>query len=835
MLTDKADMQLVIVESPAKSRTIQKYLGPDYRVSASFGHVRDLPKSKLGINIEHDFEPSYLIPAKAKKVVAELKEEAQKADTVILATDPDREGEAIAWHLVKALGLESDTDTQMHANNTNGNSRHSSSDSSHSSSDSSHSRRVQRVVFHEITKHAIEKAVEHPRELDQNLVDAQQARRVLDRLVGYKLSPFLWKKIRSGLSAGRVQSVAVRLVVEREREIQKFVAQEYWSVEALLSKKGEDKSFKARLVKVGEKSIDRLGIKNETEAKKITAELEGAEYKVASVTKKEVSRSPSPPFTTSTLQQEASRKLGFSAKQTMTLAQRLYETGIITYMRTDSLNISDIALAQAKEVITKEFGKQYALDAPRFYKNKSKGAQEAHEAIRPTDLSRLSETLSAGTDPGQRKLYDLIWKRTIACQMAPAVLDQTAIDINASSNLSPNTYHLFRANGQIIKFDGFIRAYTETRDEGDEDEEGNYAEGVLPDLTEEEILNFMELLRGQHFTEPPARFTDATLVKPLEAAGVGRPSPYAPTLATIQDRGYVEKIEKKYHPTEIGFLVNDMLVENFPEVIDINFTSHIEEELDDIAEGKLGWVPVIKEFWEPFSKNLKEKIESVEKLTEISDTLCSHCSKPMLIKFGRFGKFMACPDDPKITQPLPEEAAKIKELGEKTKDERCPICGKDMKVTRGRFGYFLGCIDYPACKGIKKILTKTGFKCPNCLAQRDSSSRAESRDSTQNASPSTMSSGPNGSPQASSGQSNQNLIGDIVEKKSRGRGKVFYACSRWPDCNFLMSKKPESEEELQEALEVWKLKPQKPARKYPVKGKKKTPQSSSETPETTNV
>lgn len=742
-------MNLIIVESPTKARTISRFLtGGDFIVKSSFGHIRDLPKSKLGIDINHDFEPSYLIPAKAKKVVTELKSDAAKADEIILATDPDREGEAIAWHLAHALGLDK----------------------------KSNDKKVERVVFHEITKPAIQHALESPREIDQHLVDAQQARRVLDRLVGYKLSPFLWKKIRSGLSAGRVQSVAVRLIVEREREIQNFKPQEYWSVEASLTKKDEDKKFKARLVKAGEKTLDRLAIKNEAEAAKITDELKDAEYKVSEITKKETKRSPAPPFTTSTLQQEASRKLGFSAKQTMTLAQKLYETGFITYMRTDSLNISQIALAQAQEVIKERFGQEYSLEAPRFYQNKSKGAQEAHEAVRPTDLSRGPESLPAKLDPGQRKLYELIWKRTLACQMQPAILDQTAVDIAAGSK------YIFRANGQIIKFDGFIRAYTETRDEGESDDE-EYSEGQLPDLKQNEILNFLELLRDQHFTEPPPRFTDATLVKTLEAAGVGRPSTYAPTLATIQDRGYVEKIEKKYHPTEIGYLVNDMLVENFPEVIDINFTSHIEEEFDEIAEGKLGWVPVIREFWEPFSKNLKEKIESVEKLVEESDIPCPHCGKKMLIKFGRFGKYLACPDDPKITQPLPEEEVKIKELTEKTKDERCPICGKPMEVKRGRFGYFLGCVDYPTCKGIKKILNKTGFKCLNCEVE------------------------------------NRVPVGDIVEKKSRGRGKVFYACSNWPDCNFLMSKKPESEQDLQEAYKIWKEKPPKPARKFTSKKK----------------
>ena len=749
-------MQLIIVESPTKAKTISRFLGGDFVVKSSFGHIRDLPKKGIGIDIAHDFKPEYIIPTKAKKIVSELKTDAAKADMVILATDPDREGEAIAWHLAHALGL--DKKTTAH--------------------------KTQRVVFHEITKPAIEKAIAHPRAIDQNLVDAQQARRIIDRLVGYKLSPFLWKKIRSGLSAGRVQSIAVRLIVDREREVQKFIPQEYWSVEADLAKKDEAKTFKARLVKIGEESIDRLGIKNPTAAKKITDDLVGAEYKVIEVVKKEVRRTPSAPFTTSTLQQEAAKKLGFSAKQTMTLAQRLYETGLITYMRTDSLHISEIALAQAQEVIKKEFGKEYCLDAPRSFLNKSKGAQEAHEAVRPTDLSRLPESLDKNLDSGQLRLYDLIWKRTIACQMQVAILDQTAADISAGLK------YTFRANGQAIKFDGFIRAYTETKEDDEKSEEDSYEEGQLPELSEKELLSLINLAKDQHFTEPPPRYTDASLIKALEAHGVGRPSTYAPTLTTIQDRGYVEKEDKKYKPTEIGFSVNDMLVANFPEIIDINFTSHIEEEFDDIAEGKIKWVPVVEEFYAPFSKNLKEKMESVEKLIVESTTPCPHCGKMMLIKFGRMGKFLACPEPgSKVSLPLPEEAAKIKELQEKTKGELCPICSKPMEVKRGRFGYFLGCPDYPTCKGISKIFTKTGFKCPNCVALRSLDEGW--------------------------------VVGEVVEKKSRGRGKLFYACSRWPDCTFLMGKKPESESELQEALAVWKAKPPKPAKKFPTGFKSK--------------
>ena len=746
-------MNLIVVESPTKAKTISKFLGSGFLVRSSFGHVRDLPKSTLGVDVEHGFKPKYIVPAKAKPVIAELKEAVKKSDTVILATDEDREGEAIAWHLAQALGLDEIKNQKSKIKN------------------------IERIVFHEITKSAIENALKNPRDIDYNLVDAQQARRVLDRLVGYELSPFLWKKIRPGLSAGRVQSVALRLVVEREREIEKFKAQEYWSVEADLSKNNTESKFRAKLIKIGEKTLGKFDIPNQTEAEKVAKDLDGAEYKVVDITRKEVNRNPSPPFTTSTLQQEASRKLGWSAKQTMVLAQQLYETGYITYMRTDSVNLADFALKQAQKVISENFGSEYALDQPRHYANKSKGAQEAHEAIRPSDLSQKPEILKNGLDARQFKLYDLIWKRTLASQMQPAVFDQTAVDIEAHNSKFqiPNSKFIFRANGQVIKFDGFIRAYTEGRDEKDEEE----IEGRLPGLEVGEPLNLVELLKLQHFTEPPPRYSDATLVKALEAHGIGRPSTYAPTLTTIQTRDYVEKIDRRYFkPTEVGFLVNDMLVENFPDIVDINFTSHIEEELDDIADGKIKWVPVIEEFYAPFKKNLDEKIKSVEKLTETSDVPCPHCSKMMIIKFGRSGKFLACPEPgSKITKPLPEEEAKIKELEEKTHGEMCPLCGKQMEVKRGRFGYFLGCVDYPKCKGIKKILNKTGFKCPNCLALRRL--------------------GEGGS------------VGDLVERKSRGRGRIFYGCSRFPECNFLTGTKPGSQEELDKLYEEWKSNPPK--------------------------
>jgi len=749
---------LIIVESPTKAKTISRFLGGQYIVEASMGHVRDLPKSKISIDVKNGFEPVYVIPPKAKEIVEKLKKEAKNASSIILATDEDREGEAISWHLVQALGLGDEAQI----------------------ADGREDKRIKRIVFHEITKSAIEHALQNPRDLDLNLVDAQQARRVLDRLVGYELSPFLWRKIRYGLSAGRVQSVAVRLVVEREREIENFNKEEYWSIEATLSKEKDSKTFVGKLQKIAGQPVGKMDIKTDVDAKKIVTDLEGASYVVSDITKKEVKRTPAPPFTTSTLQQEAARKLGFSAKQTMMIAQRLYEgvelgsqghQGLITYMRTDSLHLADSALTAIHGQILNEFGKEYALPEPRNFTNKSKGAQEAHEAIRPTDIIRKPGDVKEYLDRNQYKLYDLIWKRTVACQMQQATLEQTAVDILAKDN------YTFRANGQTIVFDGFIRAYTEGSDEKVEDE----IEGVLPELSVQEKLQLHELNPLQHFTEPPARYSDATLIKALETHGVGRPSTYAPTLTTIQERGYADKIDKRYHPTDEGKLVTDMLVENFPEIVDINFTSHIEEEFDDIAEGKIKWVEVMSEFYGPFKQHLKEKEASVEKQIEVSTIPCPHCGKPMLIKYGRMGKFLACPEEgSKITQPMPEEAAKIKELEEKTKGELCPLCGKPMAVKRGRFGFFLGCVDYPTCKGISKIWNKTGFKCPNCLHSED----------------------------------RKNKPGDVVEKKSRGRGKPFFACTLFPDCTFVMNAKPETQEQLDAAYKNWKENPPKPKKVY---------------------
>jgi DNA topoisomerase-1 len=749
-------MDLIIVESPTKAKTIGKFVGKDFVVESSYGHIRDLPKSKIGIDVKHDFEPTYVIPKKAEPVVENLRKLAKKATRVILATDEDREGEAIAWHLIQALDLDGTKKGDK-------------------------KKITERIAFHEITKEAILRALEHPRDLDINLVDAQQARRVLDRLVGYELSPFLWRKVRYGLSAGRVQSVAVRLVVERERLIQAFNKEEYWTIEGKFLPEKSKTAFPATLVSVNEKAIGKMGIATEADAKKIVDGVREAKFHIKDIAVKDIRRNPSAPFTTSTLQQEAARKLGFSAKQTMMIAQHLYENGFITYMRTDSVNLAESALAQARTVITEEFGANYALPEPRRYTTKSKGAQEAHEAIRPTSLAATSAGSLGIKDRNSVRLYDLIWKRTIASQMKEALLEQTAVDIEAETSQKET----FRANGQTVKFDGFIRVYTEGRDDDASDE----IEGKLPKLEINQPLSVEEILPIQHFTEPPARYSDATLVKALEAEGIGRPSTYAPTLSTIQDRGYVEKIEKKYQPTEIGILVNDLLVENFPEIVDIKFTSRIEEEFDEIAEGKMKWTDVCREFYVPFKKNLTEKEASVEKQVEISDVPCpQHPGEMMIIKFGRMGKFLACPQPgAKITLPMPEEAAEIKALEEKTKDERCPICGKPMKVRRGRFGYFLGCIDYPTCKGISKIWDKTGFKCPNCKWQTENGKWTRNENESEN------------SPK----------IGDIVLKKSRGRGRPFYACNRWPACTFLMSKKPESEADLEEAFKEWQKNPPK--------------------------
>uniref|UniRef100_A0A7C4M047 DNA topoisomerase 1 n=1 Tax=candidate division CPR3 bacterium TaxID=2268181 RepID=A0A7C4M047_UNCC3 len=727
---------LVIVESPGKAGTIEKILGKNFKVRASFGHVRDLPKSKLGVDVEGDFEPQYLIPTKAKKVIKELKEEVKKVDTLYLATDLDREGEAISWHLTQALNTDKDKKLKTH-----------------------------RIVFNQITEKAVKDAIVNPRELDMNLVDAQQARRVLDRLVGYKLSPFLWKKIRKGLSAGRVQSVAVRLIVEREREIQAFKSDEYWEILANLKsqisnlKSGE---FQAKLIKKDDKEIK---IVNQKEADGVLSDLEKAEYIVGEVRRKEKNRYPSPPFTTSTLQQEAARKFGFSAKKTMMFAQKLYEgknlgskgrLGLITYMRTDSVSLAPEALDSIRKEILDKFGKEYVPEKPCFYKNKSKGAQEAHEAIRPSHPELSPDDVKEFLDPSEFKLYSLIWKRAIASQMNPAVIDTTSVDIDAKSqtsnlksqNLSEaSPRYMFRATGSVVKFPGFIKVYTEDIDEGDKiDDEDK--EGYLPPLTEKEKLYLLNLEPQQKFTQPLPRFTEASLVKELEKHEIGRPSTYAPTLSTIQDRGYVTLIEKKFVPQEIGFIVNDVLVEHFPQIVDIDFTAHIEEKFDDIAAGKEDWHKMIKDFYGPFEKNLKEKEGEVKKEDivgdeEITDIMCPKCDKPLKVKFGRFGKFLACTGFPecKHTQPL-NETKEEAEAVEKSNGGVCEKCGKEMVIKQGRFGKFLACSGYPECKNVKSMNEqKLDMKCPECGK------------------------------------------GDVVVKFTK-RKRRFWGCSAYPDCKW---------------------------------------------------
>jgi len=651
-------MYLILVESPTKSKTLKKFLGQDYQIAATMGHIRDLPAKELGVDIEHDFKPKYVVIPKAKKTVQALKKETAKAESVILAMDEDREGEAIAYHLIYLLNL-------------NG------------------KKPYQRITFHEITKRAIEQALKNPRKINLKLVDAQQARRILDRLVGYKLSPFLWAKVAKGLSAGRVQSVAVRLIVDREREIEKFKPEEYWSIEALLKKQStinnkQKNEFTARLIKEGGKTIPKLGIKNKEQTKKIVKDLEGAEYRVLDIQQKEIRKHPAPPFTTSTLQQEAARKLYFSAKQTMMLAQQLYENGYITYMRSDSVNIAMEALKSAQKFIKNKFGPDYYPGQPRIYKTKTKRAQEAHEAIRPTQVDREPAKIKQYLDARQAKLYDLIWRRFIACQMTSAVFDATTVDIAAKN-------YIFRATGSVIKFDGFLRVYLI-----------KLQETLLPSLSKEEILELIKLLPEQHFTQPPPRYSEATLVKALEEQGIGRPSTYAPIISTVQGRNYVEKNEqRKFQPTEIGCLVNDLLVENFPRIVDIQFTARMEEDLDKIAAGQENWVPVIRNFYQPFQANLLKKYQEVEK----------------------------------------------KKIIEEKTEKKCPECGHSLVIRLGRFGKFYACSGFPKCRYTEPMLKSTGVQCPKC------------------------------------GQ------GEIVERKSK-KGKIFYGCSKYPDCDFVLWGKP---------------------------------------------
>jgi len=700
---------LVIVESPAKAKTLEKYLGKDFSVEASGGHIRDLPPKSLGIKIDKDFTPKYQIIKGKEKIVKTLASHAKKAKIIYLAPDPDREGEAIAWHLASVLEAGD---------------------------------KVKRIEFNEITKSAVLEAVAHPRDIDMKRVDAQQARRFLDRIVGYKLSPLLWKKIRKGLSAGRVQSVAVRLICEREEEVKKFVPVEYWSIEAKLSPDGEEKSFIAKLFS---KNGEKFSISNKEASDVILHDIEGKDFIVSKVNKKETRRNPAPPFITSTLQQEAYRKLGFSTKKTMVLAQQLYEgmelqeegtaVGLISYMRTDSTRIANEALNEVRALIAKDYGESYMPKEPRTYKMK-KQAQDAHEAIRPTSAARHPLSISNSLTPDQLKLYTLIWNRFVSCQMESAILDQTSADIGIGE-------YIFRATGSVIKFDGFMKIYLEGRDEeSDEDKEG-----ILPEISEGQKLNLVSILPIQHFTQPPARYTEASLVKELEQKGIGRPSTYSPIIGTVQDRGYVEKEGKALKPTELGVTVNEQLVKHFPVILDTEFTAHMEDDLDKILEGSMDMISVLKEFYGPFDESLKKAEINMEKIKKeiMTEEKCPKCGKNMMIRSGRFGDFMACSGYPecKTTKPLPgsKEAEEVK--------EKCEKCGKPMVMKRSRFGYFLACSGYPDCKNIKSVLKEIGIKCP--LDE-----------------------------------------GNIVEKKTK-RGKLFYGCSNYPKCKFALWDKPLTE------------------------------------------
>jgi DNA topoisomerase I len=693
----RGNTSLVIVESPAKAKTITKYLGRGFQVQASMGHVRDLPKSTLGVDTDKNFTPQYVVPRDKSATVKGLRERVRSAKAVYLATDPDREGEAIAWHVREVTGA------------------------------GEGGQPVYRVEFHEITPGAIQEAVANPREINMHLVDAQQARRVLDRLVGYRLSPLLWKKVRPGLSAGRVQSVAVRLVVEREREIEAFVPVEYWSIEADLSKRpGGNKrdQFHAALNRVRGEKAD---LKNEADAGAIVQDLEGAQYAVESVKKKETQRRPAPPFTTSTLQQEASRKLGYGGSRTMRIAQQLYEgvdigaegsVGLITYMRTDSMSVAGVAQEEAREVIAGRYGKQYLPATAPKYTSRAPRAQEAHEAIRPTAARRDPDQIKQYLSSDQLRLYRLIWQRFIASQMAGALFDQTTVDVGAtppssklrvvnpqSATRNPQSEaapYTFRATGSVIKFDGFLAVYREGRDAGDAEDEMDRA--ALPALTEGEDLDLLKLWPEQHFTQPPPRFTEATLVKALEEKGIGRPSTYAPIISTVQERGYVISEEKKLAPTELGIAVNDLLVEFFPRVVDVGFTANMEEELDDIAGGERAWPPVIAEMYEPLERALAEAEKSVGRIT--------------------------------VAKPEPERTG-----------EMCPESGHELVIRQGRFGQFIACSGFPACKYTRPIVQGTGVTCPQC------------------------------------GE------GQLVEKRSK-RGKTFYSCSRYPQCEFSVWDRP---------------------------------------------
>jgi DNA topoisomerase-1 len=765
---------LVIVESPAKAKTINKYLGKDYVVKASLGHIKDLPKRDLAVDVDHGFEPRYEVIEGKKKLIADLKHTARNVENVYLAADPDREGEAICYHLQEEL-----KDNRKNAP------------------------RIYRVMFNEITKKAVQKAFEKPGQVDINLVDAQQARRVLDRLVGYKISPLLWDKVRRGLSAGRVQTVALRVIVEREREIRAFTAREYWTIDAELQAK-KTPLLSARLIKLDERAAE-IGSQAASDA--VLAALEGAEYAVKSVGTREKKRNPVAPFITSTLQQEAARKLRFSVKRTMMLAQRLYEgievgkegaVGLITYMRTDSTRVSQDAVADARDYIAEHFGPQFIPESPNIYRTK-KDAQDAHEAVRPTSMAFSPEIVERFLAEDEMKLYRLIWNRFVASQMMPALYDQTTIDVAAGGN--NGVEHLFRATGSVLKFEGYLRVYQEGKDQADEEDEE--LKHRLPAVSQGEILRLKALHPDQHFTEPPPRYNEATLVKKLESDGVGRPSTYASIISTILEREYVTKEGGRFKPSELGMVVTDLLLESFNDIFEVKYTARMEEELDEIEEGKLDWRAAMAEFYDKFERDLKhaeEHMTDIKRMEKPTDLTCDKCGKPLVIKWGKHGSFIACTGYPdctytrELTVDLPDvDKADLAEQGDEeycencgrvmvlkkgrfgafhactgypdcktTKpvggqqrkpdqplEEKCPQCGSNLALKTGRFGEFIACGNYPTCKYVKH---KTiGVKCPECSE------------------------------------------GEVVERRSK-RGRTFYGCNRYPECKFVAWGKPVAEQ-----------------------------------------
>ncbi|HSB76845.1 MAG TPA: type I DNA topoisomerase, partial [Terriglobales bacterium] len=774
---------LVIVESPAKAKTIKKYLGRGYEVEASLGHVKDLPKSKLGVDIQNDFETDYIVIPGKEKVLTKLKKLAKDAEAIYLAPDPDREGEAIAAHLAEELG-----EGGARKKKRNG-------------------IPVHRVTFNEITQRGVKEGFAQPREIDWKLVDAQQARRVLDRLVGYQVSPLLWDKVRRGLSAGRVQTVALRLIVEREREIKAFQKVEYWTLDAHLAA-GKPPAFDARFLGKGEEKID---VPNAEEAEKLRAALEQATWSVRSVDKKERRRNAAPPFTTSKFQQDASRKLRFSVKRAMMLAQRLYEgvelgeeglVGLITYMRTDSVRVSQDAITEVRELIGSQYGTEFLPEAPNTYKSK-KAAQEAHEAIRPTSPARHPDSIKQYLQEDEYKVYKLIWQRFVASQMNPAVFDQTTVDIDAASGQEK---YWFRVTGSVLKFEGFLKVYEESKEGKDEEDEA--LKHKLPPLEAGQALTLRELKPEQHFTEPPPRYNEASLVKELEERGIGRPSTYAAILGTIQERQYVQKTGGKFVPTEIGMVVTDLLVENFKDIFDPQYTARLEEELDEIEEGQEKWTDALREFYKKFQKDLKyaeKHMENIKRMEKPTEEKCERCGAPLVIKWGRHGSFYACStydkDDPNTCTFTKENPIDLPDLDsadmqETSQEEYCENCGRPMVLKRGRFGQFMACTGYPECKTTRRL--DQGRKVPDIPLDETCPQCGRNL---------VLRHGRYGEFTSCSGYPDckyvkQNFIGvkcpecktgEVVEKRARRKGNTFYGCSNYPKCKFTSASRPIAE------------------------------------------